>query len=176
MIRTDLHNGAGIDLPAVTPHEGYRFQDKWATKGEDPVLFTNLADSLKAMDEAGETSITYYAVYDDNSENGNGNGNGNGDGNGNGGETGGLPGSGNTITELPEVDVPLTDLPQVPGETPVSPDGEPTAEIPEEEVPLAQAPETGDASALLALMTAVSGSGLAWLGVTGKKRKEEDAE
>lgn len=174
VIRTDLYNGAGIDLPAVTPHEGYRFQDKWATKGEDPVLFANLADSLKAMDEAGETSITYYAVYDDNSENGNENGNG--DGNGNGGETGGQPGSGNTTTELPEVDVPLTDLPQVPGETPVSPDGEPTAEIPEEEVPLAQAPETGDASALLALMTAVSGSGLAWLGVTGKKRKEEDAE
>lgn len=53
---------------------------------------------------------------------------------------------------------------------------EPTPEIPEEDVPLAEIPETGDASALLALMTAVSGSGLAWLGVTGKKRKEEDAE
>ena len=36
--------------------------------------------------------------------------------------------------------------------------------------------ETGGASALLALMTAASGSGLAWLAVSGRKRKDQDAE
>ena len=53
---------------------------------------------------------------------------------------------------------------------------EPEVEIPEEDVPLAEIPETGDTSAMWILAAAVSGIGLVWLSLTGKKRKEESAE
>ena len=51
----------------------------------------------------------------------------------------------------------------------------PTTDLPEPEVPRADAPKTGDAAGLWAMAAAVSGMGLVWLAISGKKRKEEDA-
>ena len=70
--------------------------------------------------------------------------------------------------------MPLTDLPQLPDVPAAEPAEEPALEIADEDVPMAEAPETGDATALLALMTTASGSGLAWLAISGKKRREEE--
>ena len=78
------------------------------------------------------------------------------------------------VTEVLEEDVPLTDLPQLPDVPAAEPAEEPALEIADEDVPMAEAPETGDATALLALMTTASGSGLAWLAISGKKRREEE--
>lgn len=56
------------------------------------------------------------------------------------------------------------------GETPEETE---TAEIPEGETPLAEAPKTGDELALWILAAAASGTGLIWLTISGKKRKDE---
>ena len=69
---------------------------------------------------------------------------------------------------IDDPDVPTTDLPDLPDE--------PEVEIPDEDVPLAETPQTGDTSVIWILAAAVSGIGLVWLGLTGKKRKEEEAE
>lgn len=58
--------------------------------------------------------------------------------------------------EVSEEDVPLAELPQLPEEQ-----IQDTEELPEEDVPLAEVPKTGDASMLLVLMSASSGTGLA---------------
>ena len=88
---------------------------------------------------------------------------------------------------VPDPDVPTTDLPD--GETPTTdlPDGEtptanlpeeevPTTDLPEEEVPLAEAPATGDSLILWVMAAAASGAGLVWLALSGRKRKEDDAQ
>lgn len=46
-------------------------------------------------------------------------------------------------------------------------------EIPEGTIPLAEAPKTGDELLLWILATAVSGTGLIWLAISGKKRKDD---
>ena len=51
-------------------------------------------------------------------------------------------------------------------------DDEELEEIPDEEVPLAAVPQTGDASVYFAILSALSGTGLAGLALT-KKRDEE---
>lgn len=71
------------------------------------------------------------------------------------------------LAEIPEEDVPLTDVPE---------DEVPLEELPDEDVPLAEIPETGDAMALYTALSILSGMGLAGLGLTSRKRKEEDAE
>ena len=60
---------------------------------------------------------------------------------------------------------PGTDIPEEPG-----------TDIPEEETPKADAPETGDATIVWILAAAVSGIGLVWLAISGKKKKDENAE
>ena len=49
-----------------------------------------------------------------------------------------------------------------------------TVELPEEDVPMAEAPETGDASLLWLAAAALSGSGLAWLALSERKRREQE--
>lgn len=75
---------------------------------------------------------------------------------------------------ITDPDVPTTDVPVIPVD-PAEPE-EPPVEIPEEEPPLAEAPETGDATIAWILAAAVSGIGLVWLAISGKKRKDESAE
>ena len=69
----------------------------------------------------------------------------------------------------PAQEEPVT--PPAPPVAPVSDDG--LVDIPDERVPLADAPKTGDAMLLYAGMTALSGVGLAGLGL---KKKKEDPE
>lgn len=69
------------------------------------------------------------------------------------------------VIEIPEEDVPLAEIPE---------EEVPMAELPDEEVPLADVPKTGDISAVWSVMAAVSGLGLAGLGLTGKKRREDE--
>lgn len=175
--RQDQRGGAKITMPLVRADEGHTFDQKWTTGGEDPIQFTNLADALKAMDEAGVTSITYYADYTtDTGEEVPGGETGTGTGTGTDPDTGSAPDEGrligrnDTTVEVPEEDVPLAELPQLPEEQ-----IQDTEELPEEDVPLAEVPQTGDASMLLVLMSASSGAGLAWLTISGRKRREENA-
>ena len=73
-------------------------------------------------------------------------------------------------TELPETEVPLEELPEA--EVPLEelPEAEvPLAELPEIALPLSDVPQTGDVSALWAVMSALSGSGLAALAI-GKRK------
>lgn len=65
--------------------------------------------------------------------------------------------------QIEEEEVPLAPAPVEP----------PVIEIPDEEVPLADVPKTGDASFLYTALTAMSGIGLAALGL---KKKEEETE
>ena len=74
-------------------------------------------------------------------------------------------------TEIKEPETPATDLPDT--DVPASDDT--GVDLPEPEVPKADAPKTGDAAGLWAMAAAVSGMGLVWLTISGKKRKEEDA-
>ena len=74
-------------------------------------------------------------------------------------------------TEIKEPETPTTDLP----DTDVPTSGDTGVDLPEPEVPRADAPKTGDAAGLWAMAAAVSGMGLVWLAISGKKRKEEDA-
>ena len=66
------------------------------------------------------------------------------------------------IEDIPEEDVPLVDIPD---------EEIPLEDIPDEEVPLAAVPQTGDASIYFAILSALSGTGLAGLALT-KKREE----
>lgn len=74
-------------------------------------------------------------------------------------------------TEIKEPETPATALPDT--DVPTSDDT--GVDLPEPEVPKADAPKTGDAAGLWAMAAAVSGMGLVWLTISGKKRKEEDA-
>ena len=57
---------------------------------------------------------------------------------------------------IPDIDVPTTDLP-------------------EEEVPTAEPPKTSDSMIVWVLAAAVSGLGLVWLALSGKKREDEES-
>ena len=74
-------------------------------------------------------------------------------------------------TEIKEPETPATALPDT--DVPTSDDT--GVDLPEPEVPKADAPKTGDEAGLWAMAAAVSGMGLVWLAISGKKRKEEDA-
>jgi LPXTG-motif cell wall-anchored protein len=69
-------------------------------------------------------------------------------------------------TDVPDVTAPTTELP---GTT------VPTTELPDEETPLASVPKTGDAQAVWLAAAVLSGMGLAWTVISGKKR-ERDAQ
>ena len=86
----------------------------------------------------------------------------------------------NDETDIEDPDTPTTDLPDG-GDTGDTGDtgntGDPGdtgdgTDIGDDDVPLAEAPETGDASLLWVILAIASGSGLIWLALTGKKRKE----
>ena len=51
----------------------------------------------------------------------------------------------------------------------------PTTDIPEEEVPTAEPPKTSDSMIVWVLAAAVSGLGLVWLALSGKKREDEES-
>ena len=68
--------------------------------------------------------------------------------------------------EIPEEEVPLSELPDDGGDE--------LEELPDEEVPLANVPATGDPVAIYAAISALSGMGLAALNLTGKKRREDE--
>ena len=74
-------------------------------------------------------------------------------------------------TEIKEPETPTTDLP----DTDVPTSGDTGTDLQNPDVPRADAPKTGDATWLWAMAAAVSGMGLVWLTISGKKRKEEDA-
>ena len=74
-------------------------------------------------------------------------------------------------TEIKEPETPTTDLPH----TDVPTAGDTGTDLQNPDVPRADAPKTGDATWLWAMAAAVSGMGLVWLTISGKKRKEEDA-
>lgn len=83
----------------------------------------------------------------------------------------------NDETDIEDPDTPTTDLPDGgdTGDTGGTGDTGNTGggtDIGDEDVPLAEAPETGDASLLWVILAIASGSGLIWLALTGKKRKE----
>lgn len=71
------------------------------------------------------------------------------------------------VEEIVEEEVPLSDVPaEEPVEEPAEePAEEIVEEIPEEEVPLADVPATGDPMVLYNALSAISGIGLAWLGL-----------
>ena len=78
-------------------------------------------------------------------------------------------------TEIEDPDVPGGDLPDQPG---TDPGTDPGVDIEDPEVPggdLPDVPETGDSLMAWVAAAAVSGLGLVWLALTGKKRRE-DAE
>ena len=54
-------------------------------------------------------------------------------------------------------------------------DDTPTTDIPEEEIPTAEPPKTGDSMIVWILAATVSGLGLAWLALSGKKREDEES-
>ena len=87
------------------------------------------------------------------------------------------PGDDDDDIELGDDDVPLTDLPEsdIPEENVPLADAEQeeVVDMIDEEVPLAEAPQTGDASALWLMLSALSGSGLLGLTLANKKREED---
>jgi len=54
-------------------------------------------------------------------------------------------------------------------------DDTPTTDIPEEEVPTAEPPKTSDSMIVWVLAAAISGLGLVWLALSGKKREDEES-
>lgn len=99
-----------------------------------------------------------------------GGGNNGGDDNGGGGNNGGGDnGGGTTIVETP---TPTGETPTgITAEVPT------TTEIPEKVTPLAATPATtGDSGLVWVLVAAASGTGLFWMFISQKKRKDEHAE
>lgn len=97
---------------------------------------------------------------------------------------GGNPGGGTNIpdedpptTDLPDEDVPQTDLPDedVP-QTDLPDEDVPQTDLPDEDVPMAEAPKTGDNMTAWVLAAGVSGIALVWLAISGKKRREDNAQ
>lgn len=74
-------------------------------------------------------------------------------------------------TEIPDTETPTTEKPSTPSKP-----GKSTAEIADGKTPLANTPKTGDALAAWLTAAAASGAGLAWLAISAKKRKKEDAQ
>lgn len=72
------------------------------------------------------------------------------------------------VIDVEDPETPLDPLPELP-EEPVE------VEVEDPDVPLANVPQTGDNTVLWATTAVVSGAGLIWLAVDGKKRRE-DAE
>ncbi len=71
--------------------------------------------------------------------------------------------------DIPDPEVPEGELPTDPTD-PTQPGGGTDLEDPD--VPTAEVPETGDASLIWAAVALLSGIGLAWLVISGKKREE----
>lgn len=95
---------------------------------------------------------------------------------GGGVDDGGSGGDGGGGNDTPVVisDNP-TPLNPTPGITTEIPDGEvPQTDIPDENVPLALAPSTGDSITLWVMAAAVSGIGLVWFAIAGRKRRDND--
>lgn len=74
-------------------------------------------------------------------------------------------------TDIPDEETPTTELPEDPTDIPEDP-----TDLPDEDVPLADVPSTGDNLIAWVLAAAVSGVGLVWLAISGKKRKDEQGE
>ena len=94
---------------------------------------------------------------------------------------GGGDGDGGDETDIPDENTPTTDLPDegtdIPDEeTPTTDLPDEGTEIPDEETPLADVPATGDNLIAWILAAGVSGLGLVWLAISGKKRKNEEQE
>ena len=80
-------------------------------------------------------------------------------------------------TDIDDPDVPQGELPDDPGtdiDDPDVPQGELPTDLPDEDVPMADAPATGDTLMAWIAAAAVSGVGLVWLSIMGKKRKDEN--
>jgi hypothetical protein len=88
------------------------------------------------------------------------------------------------FTNLEDEETPTTDKPGTdPGDpgTPGDPgdgidlpdEGVPTTDLPDEDVPKAEVPATGDSLGAWILAAAVSGIGLVWIALTGKKREDD---
>ena len=95
--------------------------------------------------------------------------------------SGGGDGDGGDETDIPDENTPTTDLPDegtdIPDEeTPTTDLPDEGTEIPDEETPLADVPATGDNLIAWILAAGVSGLGLVWLAISGKKRKNEEQE
>lgn len=75
-----------------------------------------------------------------------------------------------TISEEP------TPTASLPAESTSSTASEAPAEIPDDNVPKAEAPQTGDAMGLWITLLAVSGASLAWLVISGKKKRSADSQ
>lgn len=123
---------------------------------------------------AGDWSVYGTFTLINNGGNGGGdNGGGNGDGNGDGGDR-----EDDTPVVIPNNPTPLnpTPLNPTPGATTEIPDGDvPQTEIPDGETPLAATPaKTGDNLILWVLAAGVSGIGLVWVSLMGRKRRDED--
>ena len=73
------------------------------------------------------------------------------------------------IADIPDENTPTTDIPD---------ENTPTTDIPDEQTPtdeFADPTKTGDNVLAWVLAAAVSGVGLVWLAIVGKKRKDHDA-
>lgn len=70
-------------------------------------------------------------------------------------------------TDIPDEDTPTTDLPD---------EDTPTTDLPDEDVPQADVPTTGDNLIAWVLAAAVSGLGVVWLALSGKKHKDGQGE
>ena len=78
---------------------------------------------------------------------------------------------------IPDTNTPTTDIPDVSTPTTEIPDEDvPLTEIPDEATPLALAPATGDNIILWVMAAAVSGLGLVWIAIAGKKRRDNNAQ
>ena len=82
-------------------------------------------------------------------------------------------------TDIPDENTPTTDIPDENTPTTDIPDeNTPTTDIPDEQTPtdeFADPTKTGDNVLAWVLAAAVSGVGLVWLAIVGKKRKDHDA-
>ena len=77
------------------------------------------------------------------------------------------PNPGDDSTEIPDTDTPTTDIPD--DQTPTAETPDEIADIPDGAAPLADAPKTGDAMTLWIAAAGISGIGLAWITLRGKK-------
>ena len=158
-----MNNG----VPTVDVDDGWESDGKFysADYHDGDQAFTSLRAAAEYMLDNGLKTITFKPVYTNDSDGGNG-GSGGGNGGGNGGGSTDIPDEGTPTTDLPDEGTPTTDLPD---------EGTPTTELPEEEVPMAEVPKTGDNMTAWILAAGVSGLGLVWLAISGKKRSENKA-